>query len=806
MIQEIRNWTLHYENVEPLTGSVPCSMYSLLLAGGKMEDPFYRMNEYEARDLSEKDCEMTASFSASEEERAEERQLLRFYGVDTLADIYLNGRLLGHAENMHRTWEYDVKGLLQAENTVKIHFYSPLKAAREAAIRYPVWGSAPVEGHQHVRKSHCMYGWDWGPCLPDMGLYRPVKLMTYSDAEVRDVWVRQRHEEGKVILHITAEADFPRGELPLSVTVYDPDGAAVARADSLEDLTIEKPRLWWPNGWGEHPLYTVTVQAKKEGTVCAEKSVKIGLRTMTVSLNPDQWGKEFCFVVNGKKLFAMGADYIPEDNILARVTPERTRELMEDCVRANYNCVRVWGGGYYPDDFFFDACDEKGLIVWLDFMFACADYRLSKKFKENIIPEFIENLKRLRNRASLGLLCGNNENETAWLNWGMPQNQRTKLDYLELFEGILPDICEEYAPDTFYWPSSPSSGGGFQDPADENRGDTHCWSVWHGGKPFTFYRSTYFRFCSEFGFESFPNIKTCREFSLPEDRNPFTKVMESHQKCIAGNQKILNYMSADYLFPKDFDSFVYASQLLQADAMRFAIEHWRANRGRCMGALYWQLNDCWPVASWASIDSAGRWKALHYDAKRSFAPLMLAAFEEGTQASFAVCNESLRDRELTVSWRILDRDFKEYGKGTIPVHSAALSAVKIPETDFAPYLEGDLDHRYLAFALLDEEGTVISKKAVLFEKPKHFQWKKPEIAVTFGEKDGKTAITLRAGTFVKGLCLSFRDTDLVLSDNYFDLVDGETVTVTVDKVMSGPADAETLRSSLELCSVYDIAE
>lgn len=548
------------------------------------------------------------------------------------------------------------------------------------------------------------------------------------------------------------------------------------------------------------------MRVRKDGAVCAEKSVRIGLRTMTVSTAADQWGNEFCFVVNGKKLFAMGADYIPEDNILARVNPERTRDLLEDCVRANYNCVRVWGGGYYPDDFFFDTCDELGLIVWEDFMFACATYRMTKKFEENLVPEFIENIKRLRNHASLGLLCGNNEMETAWLNWDIPQNERTKLDYLYLYEQLLPDLCEEYAPDTFYWPSSPSSGGGFDDPVDENRGDMHCWEVWHGAKPFTYFRSTYFRFCSEFGFESFPDSKTCRSFAEEDDLNPFSRVMESHQKCIGGNQKMLNYMALDYLFPKSFDSFVYASQLLQADAVRFAIEHWRANRGRCMGALYWQLNDCWPVASWASIDSAGRWKALHYEAKRFFAPVLLAAFEEGTDVSFAVSNETLADRMLTIRWRVLDTDFNEYAKGKIPVQCGALSAVKLPALSLAEALAGDLDHRYLAYELLDESGAVLCKKAVLFEKPKHFAWKKPTISAAFTEKDGKTVITLCSDTFAKGVCLSFADADVVLSDNYFDLTDGGSITVTVEKVIGGNADAASLQNSMQICSVYDIAK
>ena len=392
MIQEIKSWSLSYQNESELVGTVPCSMYSILLAHGKMDDPFYRLNEYAARAMSEEDCTLTASFPADEEALSAPRQLLRFLGVDTLADIRLNGTRLGRAENMHRTWEYDVKGLLRSENTVEVYFESPMRAAHEAAAKYPLWGvtHTTVDGYQHIRKSHCMYGWDWGPQLPDMGLFRPVQLVTYHDAEIRDVWVRQKHENGRVKLTVSAETDFAGEALPAEVTVYAPDGTTADFSDTLDrKLVIESPEFWWPNGWGAQPLYTVTVRIRKDGAVCAEKSVRIGLRTMTVSTAADRWGNEFCFVVNGKKLFAMGADYIPEDNILARVSPERTRSLLEDCVRANYNCVRVWGGGYYPDDFFFDICDELGLIVWEDFMFACATYRMTKKFEENLVPEFI---------------------------------------------------------------------------------------------------------------------------------------------------------------------------------------------------------------------------------------------------------------------------------------------------------------------------------------------------------------------------------------------------------------------------------
>lgn len=327
----------------------------------------------------------------------------------------------------------------------------------------------------------------------------------------------------------------------------------------------------------------------------------------------------------------MGANYIPEDNLLTRNPEERTERLIKDCVEANFNMIRIWGGGHYPDDFFFDLCDQYGLIVWQDFMFACSEYALTQEFKETVVQEVVDNVKRIRHHASLGIWCGNNEVEEAWVYWGPPADPKHKGDYIKLFEFIIPELLKDLDPATFYWSSSPSSGGSFVEPRNHNVGDMHYWEVWHGLKPFTEYREYFFRFCSEFGFQSFPSLKTIETFTLPEERNIFTHVMEKHQKNGAANGKILFYLSENFLYPKDFNSLLYASQILLSEAIKYGVEHWRRNRGRCMGSLYWQLNDCWPVASWSSIDYYGRWKALHYFAKKFYSPVLLSMEETGTQ-------------------------------------------------------------------------------------------------------------------------------------------------------------------------------
>ncbi len=386
-------------------------------------------------------------------------------------------------------------------------------------------------------------------------------------------------------------------------------------------------------------LYTVRAELLNGTRVLDSWEKRIGLRTMEIKRQKDSWGESFEMCVNGVSIFAMGADYIPEDNLLPRVTAERTRRLLEDCKLANYNAIRVWGGGYYPDDWFYDACDELGLVVWQDFMFACAIYELTEEFEENIRREVIDNVRRLRHHASLGLWCGNNEME-----WQVDDDvyfatHKQKADYIRMYEYLIPKTLREHDPVTFYWPASPSSGGGFDEPNDPNRGDVHYWDVWHGDKPFTEYRKFFFRNASEFGFQSFPCLKTVESFTKPSDRNIFSYVMEKHQRNKSANGKIMNYMAQTFLYPTDFDTLLYASQLLQAEAVRYGVEHWRRNRGRCMGAIYWQVNDCWPVASWSSIDYYGRWKALHYMARRFYAPVLLSCEEEGTLTQTTCVND-----------------------------------------------------------------------------------------------------------------------------------------------------------------------
>lgn len=800
---------------EWLPAVVPGSVYQDLLDNEKMEDPFYRDNELKALALMDNDFTYVTSFEAAEEIMKRETVLLRFDGIDTVADVFVNGQLIASVKNMHRTWEFPVKNILKAgENELKVVIYSPTQFCLRAEEANPIAGECDsVKGFPHLRKAHCMFGWDWGPRLPDAGIWREVSLVAYDEVRLDGVYITQKHESGKVTLLPRVDVDrvdfervlsFGKDDAKLAgytyrVTVTAPDGQVWTGTDVIE---IENPQLWWPNGFGEQPLYWVEVELLAGDQVLDSWKKRIGLRTMTMHIEKDEWGESFAHEVNGVQIFAMGGDYIPEDNILPRVNAERTYDLLLQAKNANFNCIRVWGGGNYPYDAFWDACDELGLIVWQDFMFACAMYDLTDEFDENITAEFVDNIKRIRHHASLGLWCGNNEMEMfVDEGWGTP---RRRADYIKMYEYIIPNTLKKHDPNTFYWPASPSSGGSFDEPNAENRGDVHYWDVWHGNKPITEYRKFYFRYVSEFGFQSFPSLKTVETFTEPEDRNIFSYVMEKHQRNSSANGKIMNYMEQTFLYPTSFDLVLYASQLLQAEAIRYGVEHFRRNRGRCMGAVIWQLNDCWPVASWSSIDYYGRWKALHYYAKRFFAPIMLSCAEEGilTQntnpnaqpyvvkksITLNVANETMEEKTVRVAWSLRDKysNVKRSGEETVTV--PALSSVWLDKEDC---MDAELYEDYVSYECYEVDGIEpISGGCVIFTAPKQFRFADPGLTV---EVDGDELV-ITAKAYARGVEVINEADDMLLSDNYFDMNAGTRRV----KILKGKPEG------LKIRSVYDI--
>ncbi|MDR2370519.1 MAG: glycoside hydrolase family 2 protein [Treponema sp.] len=815
------NWKMRkIPDKDYIPARVPGSVYSDLLAAKKMEDPYWRDNEDRAFALMENDFEYLGVFTPDPALLSCGRVLLRCDGLDTLADLYLNGEALGTACNMHRIWEFDVKGgLKKGENTLRIVFHSPNKFVRDAYRKIRTDGSGDcLDGFPQLRKAHCQFGWDWGARLPDAGIWRDVKLLGIDTARIDNVYITQKHKKDSVDLGFKMELDTGAGPVAAggagagiragfswAVIVTDPKGKVTRHENSPGKITIQKPELWWPNGFGAQPLYTVKVVLFFRGREIDSRERRYGLRTMTVRKRKDKWGESFAHEVNGTAIFAMGADYIPEDNIRSRITPERTRKLLEQCTAANFNAVRVWGGGYYPDDWFYDICDELGLVVWQDFMFACAVYDLTEEFDANIRAELADNIKRLRHHASLGLWCGNNEMEMFVDQMMWVSTLKQKADYIKMYEYIFPGIIKDLDPQTFYWPASPSSGGSFDKPNDPDRGDVHYWDVWHGNKPFSDYRNYYFRYASEFGFQSFPALKTVESFTESGDRNVFSYIMERHQRNNAANGKIMNYMYQTFLYPNGFETLLYASQLLQAEAIKYGVEHFRRNRGRCMGAIYWQLNDIWPVASWASIDYYFRWKALHYYAKRFFRPVMISCHEEGIltqnpnanhqpqikekiEKSFrlSVANETRKDGKFTVKWEIRDRTAKALREKSVPVTVPALTSVWLDKV-MVPGIK--LDDEYLSYHLYDG-GALVSEGTVIFSLPKFFHWADPKLSCAV---EGNV-ITVKAAAYAKSVEILNRNEDMILEDNYFDMNAGTKKV----KIISGKPEG------LKLRSVYDI--
>lgn len=829
MIKESLNgagWKMKTASGRIYEAAVPCSVMSVLLDAGVMEDPYYRENEKNALALFGEDYEFFCNFSVSGAHMQEDMVELVFYGLDTLAEIYLNGRLLASVSDMHRTFCFSVKEQVRpGANELRVILRSPLaylknyQPEKGKEIGYTACGA--ISGNQYLRKAHSMFGWDWGPQLPDAGIFRSVELNSYSKARIKDIRISQEHRQDGVMVtidpvlqmfdNIPVEIEVQMtGQTPVTVLTRMPEGngALTSYGENKIQIMVRQPQLWWPNGMGEHPLYTITVRIKKADYLYDEKTLRIGLRTLTVSRKEDEYGEEFAFCVNGVKMFAMGADYIPEDCVYSRITRERLTMLVDSAARANYNCLRVWGGGYYPSDDFYDLCDEYGIIIWQDLMFACNVYDLTPEMEENIVAEVRDNVERLRHHACLGLWCGNNEIESGWSHWPDFQKEKPALraDYIKIFEYLIPGTVKETDKTTFYWPSSPSSGGCFDAPDDENRGDSHYWEVWHGQKPFEEYKKHYFRFLSEFGFQSFPSVKTVKTFTEPEDRNIFSPVMESHQKNQWANGKILYYLSENFLYPKDFESLLYVSQILQGQAVKSGVEHFRQNRGRCMGALYWQMNDNWPVVSWSGIDYFGRWKALHYMARRFFAPIAGSLRREGNKLTAYVDNGSLTDVNCKLELMLWDMDGKELSRHTESKRSYHGKTVVYETCDVTRMIEKYGERNIYAEAVFVYGDGIIQVETETFAPYKYLALKPARIKREIAEEGDLFRVILTTDAFAPFVFLDLKDADGIFSDNAFHMTPGFTYEVVLEKkdIFRGEIpDAAALAEQLTVTCLQD---
>ncbi|MFN8433451.1 MAG: glycoside hydrolase family 2 protein [Anaerolineales bacterium] len=799
-------------STEWLPAQVPGGIHTDLMALGRIPDPFVGDNEKRVAWVAESDWEYHTTFNVQADVFQRKQIWLVCDGLDTLASLTLNGKALGETNNMFRQYRFDIKPLLKAEgNELTITFQSPVKFVTEKNAVRPMNGvSQAIAGGPHLRKAPCHFGWDWGPQLPPIGIWKDIYLEAYDSARIAEVHLRQKHDNGKVT--ISARVEVENGNAPLSATllVTAPDGSEQAESVSLTSasgvvsLQVKNPQLWWPNGLGDQPLYQVRVLLSEGNQTLDEKKYQMGLRKIELKQEPDEWGKSFTFVVNGHPFFAKGADWIPADSFPTRLTEEALEGLIRSAVATHQNMLRVWGGGFYEDERFYDLCDRYGILLWQDFIFSCSIYPLDEpEFLENVQVEVVENIRRIRHRASLALWCGNNEMEQGWAEWGWqnPELDTLKAVYDKFFHHTLKDWCNAEDPDNVYWPSSPSSDVPFEDPNGQIQGDAHYWEVWHRGKPFTAYRDQYPRFMSEFGFQALPPLETIRTFAEESEWNMTSYIMERHQKNDSGNSLIVRQMLDTFRLPKDFESLVYLSLVLQAEGIRYGVEHWRRHTNRVSGTLYWQLNDCWPVASWASLDYFGRWKALHYAARRFYAPLMLSIEDAPPKQSIFISSDLMKDWSGKVRWSLVDLDGKVLTSGEKAASVSVNGVTAVESLDFSQYLNDDL-RRELAFVVELYDGeTCLTRQSAFFAPTKHLKLKAPQIAATLSAKDGVLSIEVSSKSFARLVEVSLSGADVVFSDNYFDLPANTKVTVTAP--LPAGWDLKKAKAAFKVRSVFD---
>ncbi|MGI6701762.1 MAG: beta-mannosidase [Christensenellales bacterium] len=770
-----------------LTATVPGCNYTDLLNIGVIPDPFIGVNEKDLLWVGEKDWEYFKEFTVNKEFLDNDFIYLKISALDTLASVFINGSPVLTADNAFRIYDIDIKPYLTAgANEIKVVFLSPVNYIREGQkiVKYP-YNNTGIGGAPHIRKPQCHFGWDWGPVLPVSGISGDIFIEGVKLGRIIDVRVLQEHLIDKVRLNValTVRHFIKENHLDADVILTAPGGKESAYSAKVTDeytaltIDIDNPVLWECNGMSDRevqPLYNVKVVLKHKGEALDTKSLNIGLRTIVLNAFPDKYGRSFEFVVNGVPVFMRGANWIPGDSFISRFGKEKTDYLIKSCRDANMNMLRVWGGGWYESEEFYDACDKYGILVWQDFMFACMAYDFcNTDFIRNVLNEVTDNVLRLRNRASLALWCGNNEIEMMSKLWILRRGFiRSGKDF---FYRILPEAVNALDGVTPYWYSSPSSGTYIKNPNSDNTGDTHLWQVWHGLKPYSYYRKKFSRFCSEFGFESLPDIETIEKFADKEDSDIKSPVMLSHQKCVSGNDKILYYLTTRFFIPQEFTDLVYLSQISQMECVRDATEHFRRHTGRCMGALYWQLNDCWPVSSWSSVDYYGRWKALMYEARKFNAPVAISIDDNKTLMRVVAVNDTGKPFKGSLNVRVMSFDGNELFIEKIVLNIPPLSALTVYQRDYKELVSGVKD-RAVFIAEIDNDP--MTRRTALFVKEKDAAFSKPEYDISVKETDGIAEISLKSNTYARYVMVKVAGIDAPLSDNYFDLIPNETKKIT----------------------------
>jgi len=801
-----------------LPATIPGDVHLDLLANKKIEDPFYRDNESKLQWIENASWEYRDSFDVTPALLARTNVDLVFDGLDAAAQVYLNGTQVLNADDSFRVWRVSAKAHLHAgSNLLRIVFPSPIAAAQLVAAADPWQPRTKVESKTYIRKAAYEYGWDWGPRFVTSGIWRPVRIEAWDKARIADFAIRQR-DVSKAVAHVDAEVEIEASSSgPAQVSVQDSAVAGPATASRLVvlhagtnviDIPIEirQPKLWYPAGYGDQPLYEFTANVSIAGHTAEKRTAKAGLRSIVLDRHLDQWGRSFQLIVNGIPVFAKGADVIPFDSFANRVTTGNYRRILESARDANMNMIRHWGGGYYETDEFYQICDELGIMVWQDFMFGNDWQPGTYNFKLTIEAEAEDQVRRLRNHPSIVVWCGNNETEEA-LGWAprdkLPLEVKYQMwqDYLTEFSGILNRVVERLNAETPYWPSSPSSD--YEALSDKYQsGDAHLWDVWHGRVPFSTYETHNSRFVTEYGFQSFPEMKTVEAFTQPEDRaSIFTPVMLAHQKNNEGNAIIHDYLLKDYPEPKDFASFLYVSQVLQAEGIKIGAEHFRRSRPETMGSIFWQLNDCWPVASWSSIDYYGRWKALQYYARRFYAPILVSPHVEDGSVKVYIVSDETNAQPATLRARLMDFDGRVLLESSQDFSIDPLASKVYLDWPLAKLAQAGGANTSAVFVVaeLTSRNTLLSRNLTYLAPTKEVHLKPAQLAVDTTGANGKYSIRITSQVLARSVYLSFGSLDVQVSDNYFDLLPGETREITA----TSAASIDALKAQLHVISLTD---
>jgi beta-mannosidase len=831
---------------------VPGVVQSDLLRVGRLKDPHYRDQELDAQWVERKEWEYRRRFRVGRGFLRHDRIILDCRGLDTIAEVYLNQRLVARTENMHRRHEFDVKPLLrEGENEIRVVFRSILEWNRRRIEAEPkvLWcrGGELTDCRKgnlfFARKEGSDFGWDWGLRLLSSGIWRPIRLAAYDTARITDLLVRSDLKDPRrAVLNVSAEIERfrPRPlDIEIAVTL---EGKPVASAkatlvgdQAAQALPVDDPRLWWPNGWGEHPLYEVTATLRNGSRIVHTQRLKIGLRTVEIARETDARGESFGIRVNGQLLFAKGANWIPADSLPDHLTEDHYRRLLEACLRANMNMIRLWGGGLYEADVLYEFCDENGLLIWHDFMFAVGPYIANEAYLESVRAEIKDVVRRLRHHPSIALWCGNNESESNMAGgqmWLQRYKTATWAEYEKIFHEAIPQTARQHDPDRPYWPSSPHHP---LDRAKEkpdwetSSGNVHSYDVWGDGMPFsTFDKMGQYRFVAEFGYQALPDLQTIREMTAPEDRYFPSYVVEHHENSgngktnDLGTTRLARHLAALIGMPGGLDDWVYLSQVLQAEAVRRGVEALRRAHPRSTGALYWQLDDNWPVISWSSIDYHGRWKALHYLARRFFSPVLVSGVVEdspdpidlGLRGRVQIWGTSdrLQETPARLEWTLGRFDGTEVKRGEQDVTLPANRSTLLAELDFEneigetpgrrTYRKESYQSRrqyYVAYRLVQGERD-LSSNVSFFVPPKYLGLQPPDLRWTAREENDRWVVEVTAKRFAAFVHVGLHEGYALFSDNDFHLLPRETRRI---EVLSAEVAEDQIASRLFARSLID---